>query len=90
MYGKHHSDAAKRKIADVHLGTHHSEESKKKMRETRRNMKLSEIHKQRIGENARKCNSGRRWIHKGDIQKFVRPDVLQQFLDEEWVIGKIK
>lgn len=90
MYGKHHSNDAKRKIARVHLGTRHSEEAKKKMSETRHNMKLSEIHKQRIGENAHKCNSGRRWINKDNIQKFVRPDVLQHFLNDGWVIGKIK
>ena len=90
MYGKHHSQDAKQKIADVHRGTHHSEETKKKMSETRHNMKLSEVHKQRIGENARRSNTGRKWIHKDEVQRFVKADVLQQFLDDGWEPGKIK
>lgn len=90
MYGKHHSQDAKQKIADVHRGTHHSEETKKKMSETRHNMKLSEVHKQRIGENARRSNTGRKWIHRDEVQRFVKADVLQQFLDDGWEPGKIK
>lgn len=90
MYGKHHGQEAKQKIADVHRGTHHSEETKKKMSETRHNMKLSEIHKRRIGENARKSNTGRKWIHKGTSQKFVKADELQPFIDDGWEQGRIK
>ena len=90
MFGKHHSADAKQKIADVHRGTHHSEETKRKMSETRHKMKLSETHKQRIGENARKANTGRKWIHKGGTQKFVKPEELQQYLDDGWEQGKIR
>ena len=90
MFGKHHSADAKQKIADVHRGTHHSEETKRKMSETRHKMKLSETHKQRIGENARKANTGRKWIHKGGTQKFVKPEEFQQYLDDGWEQGKIR
>lgn len=89
MYGKHQSKTAKEKIAQVHYGTHHSDETRKKMSEARKGMKFSEIHKKRIGENARKSNTGRKWIYKDNIQKFVKSDDLQPFLNDGWLIGRI-
>ena len=53
MYGKHHSEEAKKKMREANKGKHHSEEAKKKMREAKK------------GEN--NPAFGKHWCNNGKI-----------------------
>lgn len=49
MYGKHHSEEAKKKMSIVRIGKKLSEETKKKLSLSHRGKKFSEEHKRKIG-----------------------------------------
>ena len=55
LYGKHHSEDAKRKISEAHKGKHHSEDTKSK---------ISEAHK---GKSA--WNKGKHGIYSEDARR---------------------
>lgn len=73
MYGKTHSEEARRKIGEAHKGNtwskgrHLSEETKRKLSEAHKGKKLSEEHKKKFSE----VRKGRHWYNNGEIQTFT-------------------
>lgn len=51
MFGKHHTEEARRKISEANMGRHLSEESIKKMAETKRGKKMSDEARQHMSES---------------------------------------
>lgn len=87
LYGKHHSEEAKRKMSEKKkgkytgenhpmYGRHHSKEARKKMSENHANFK---------GENA-PCY-GKIGINNGKTNKFIFPSELETFLGQGFVKG---
>ena len=50
MYGKHHSEEARRKMREAHKGKHLSDETKKKLSEAKKGKHFSEEHKNKLSE----------------------------------------
>ena len=90
MYGKHQSDEAKRKIADVHKGLKHSEETKKKMSETRSGVKFTKEHKVNLGKSVSKSKKGCRLIVKDGMKRICKGEELQEKLSQGWVYASKK
>lgn len=93
FFGKHHSEESKQKIRD-HMpdttfnwrGHHHSEESKQKMRGPRPSIMGEKNHSYgKRGEDSYLW--GYRSINKDGVTKRVKPEVLQQYLDDGWTLG---
>lgn len=78
MFGKHHTEEAKRKISKAHTGRHLSEESIRKMAETKRGKKMSEEARRHMSESRK----GRKLSpeHCAAIARARKGIVM----DEEW------
>jgi hypothetical protein len=84
MYGKHQSDEAKKKIAEVHKGLKHSEETKRKMSTTRKGMKFSQEHKDNLSKSVTKAKSGTRLLKKDGKRIYCKYDDLNDKLSQGW------
>ena len=90
MYGKHHSESAKTKIAEVHRGHEHTQETKKRMSLSHKGKKFSEDHKRKISESVSNSKRGLVWINNGNSQKCVQPSLLPEYLENGWSRGRLK
>ena len=70
MFGRTHSEEAKKKISLKNKGKLHSEEAKKKMSIAKKGVIISEITKQKISEKIK----GRIWVNNGIENKMVFSD----------------
>ena len=73
MYGKHHSEEARKKMSDSwDYDKHFTTETRRKMREAAKGKPKSEEHKKKIGET-KKGNTyvrGRHWYNNGKENKY--------------------
>jgi hypothetical protein len=84
MYGKHHSDEAKRKIGNIHKGLKHSDETKKKMSEKRLGVKFSQEHKDNLSKSMRTAKKGNRLMEKDGKRIYCKGDELKDKLSHGW------
>lgn len=66
-------------------GKHHTEENKEKLRQINLGKKHTEENKAKIG----KMMSSMVWINKDGKNKRVQKDLLQNFINEGWIQGRI-
>lgn len=88
MYGRHHSDSAKEKIAAVHRGTKHSDSTRAKMSAARKGKSFSEEHKQNLSLSLSKAKQGLAWVHKEGKTKQVKIPELDSYLADGWERGR--
>ena len=88
--GRTHTEETKQYISKITSGDHnpfygkkHSEISKKKMSERARGRKASIQTKQLLSSQ----RLGRKWINNGKENKFVKPDDLEKYLLNGWLLG---
>ena len=90
MYGKHHSESARDKIANVHRGLTHTEETKAKMSRAHKGRTFSEEHKKRLSESLKRAKKGVQWVNNGTEQRVVKPEIAIQLIKAGWKYGRIK
>jgi hypothetical protein len=90
MYGKHHSESAKKKIALVHSGTRHTEETRKRMSASHKGRLFSDEHKMNLSESMKGKNLGKVFINNGQKMKCVANEELESFFALGWKRGKLK
>lgn len=88
MFGKHHSDEAKKSIGDVHRGLKHSTLAKKKMSKAHLGKPFSDSHKKALSESLKKAKSGFRWVTNGEVSRMVPPDEAKILILSGWRIGR--
>lgn len=89
MYGKHHSEAAKKAISAVHKGTTHSAEAKAKMSASHKGKKFSDAHKKALSESLKKAKTGLCWVTDGTISKMVSPKDAEELISLGWRRGRV-
>ena len=73
MYGKHHTEEARKKISEGNKGKKYSEEAKKKISDAKKGKPgkpHSEEAKKKIGIASKLRNKNRCWFNNGKINKF--------------------
>lgn len=90
MFGKHHSESAKEKIASVHKGLQYSPAAKAKMSAAHKGKKFSEEHKQKLSQSLKRAKLGTKWVNDGKEQRIVKPEIASQLVKSGWKYGKLK
>lgn len=88
MFGRHHNDSAKAKIAEVHKGMKHTDETKAKMSAAKKGVRFTDDHKAKIADSLSKAKTGTRKMTNGEINKFVHPDKISEYLQNGWTFTK--
>lgn len=86
-------DNVVQKLREANTGKHHSEETKQKIGEAGRGRKHSEETKQKISESLKGKASdakGTIWINNGIESRMIKPDKIQAYLDNGYVLGRLK
>ena len=68
-------------------GKHHTEETKRKISESHTNP--SESVREKLSKSRTKSNMGRVWINDGKSNKFIKPEDVESFIQNGWIIGRI-
>lgn len=84
MYGRHQSESAKEKIANVHRGLKHSDEAKRKMSFARKGMKFTEEHKHNLSASLSRAKKGSRKMTNGEQTKFIMSSNIEEYLANGW------
>ena len=87
MYGKHHTESAKEKIAAVHINTKHSEAAKEKMSRAHKGRKFTDSHKKALSESLKRVKTGLRWVNDGENLKSVSPEIAKELVSKGWRYG---
>ena len=82
----HHSEETKKKMSEQRLGHLTSIETRDKI--SKSNSGKKRTIEQRLANKIR--NTGKIWIRKCDIQKTIRPEDLEKYLEEGWEKGRLK
>ena len=82
----HHSEETKKKMSEQRLGHSVSSETKEKISKSNSGKKRTA--EQRLANKLR--NTGKIWIRKDDIQKTIRLEDLEKYLEEGWEKGRLK
>ena len=90
MHGKHHSESAKAKIAEVHLGTKHSDETRDRMSKSRKGKRFSDEHKRKLSESVSRGKKGKAWVNKDGKTRIIDPSQLDAYLQDGWSKGRGK
>lgn len=92
MYGKHHSEEARKKCSEAAKRQPHlkgvkkmSESAKKKLSEAHKGMKASDETKAKMSE----MRKGRKWVNNGVVTKWIPSNELTSYLADGWVTGRI-
>lgn len=86
-----HSIETKNKISKSNTGKTHSIETKNKISETiKRKLKEDSTYIKRISDSVSRENTGKIWIYLENKSKFIKPDLLESFLDLGWNLGRAK
>ena len=68
------SDITRKKMSESKIGRKHTEETKQKMRESHKGNKASLHYK---------------WVNNNIEHKCIKPELLEQYLSEGWVLGRL-
>lgn len=106
MYGKHHSEETRKRISESNSGKHNtrrqfseahrqhlSEALKGKMRPDLMGHEVSQETRKKISEALKgkvNVNNGSVWVNNGAENHRVKPDKLQEYLSNGYVLGRIK
>ena len=63
-----------------------SDKLKKKLSEYRKNVIVSDDTKEKL----RQLQLGKKAINNGEITKFIKQDEVQKYLDNGWILGRVK
>jgi len=56
---------------------------------TRKGNNFTEDAKKRISESVSKANTGKKFINNGAINKFVTPEIAEEYITQGWVYGRL-
>ena len=94
MYGKHHSEASKKKMSEIKRGKKTSEETKKKQSEALKGEKaywygkhLKKETREKLSKAHKGQNINRRWINNNSENKYVLKEEVQLYLEKGWKKG---
>lgn len=89
--GKKVSPELRQKLSNAHKGKKRSEESLRKQSETLKNLWQTKWQNREISDEVKKrtSDSVKRliYIHKEDITKHIKPEELDTYLQDGWVLG---
>jgi hypothetical protein len=88
MYGRHQSESAKKKIAEVHKGMKHTAEAKEKMSKVHKGKPFSEEHKRNLSESLKRAKAGTKRIVKDGVVKCRKGKELEDMLAQGWELVK--
>lgn len=88
MYGKHHSEEAKRKISEKNRGRKASEETKKKLSAAQKGRKHTEESIEKMRQSAKGRNKGKIFICNGENLKRIYPEQLNEYIKLGYRKGK--
>ena len=106
LHPYHHPEEVRKKISEDRKGWVPSEETRKKISEARKGSIRSQETIEKFKKTAKEKNSfkksddwkqkvskshkGRKYVHKELEVKVVRPEELETYLSQGWILGKIK
>lgn len=91
LTGNHLSEETKQKISKSNIGKHSNKGRIpwNKGMHGEYHLEFTETHRQRLSESLKGKSKDRVWINDGKKCKFVKPSELQNYIDDNWVIGRI-
>lgn len=90
LTGSHLSEETRQKISKSNIGKHSNKGCipwNKGMR-GEYHVEFTESHKQKLSEANKGKNKGKVWINNGKNLKLVKPEELQDYLDNDWLLGR--